>query len=457
MAQIQFDDGERDWMNNDQIGGDYSTYGGTTTSQPPTNYPTYQPPTSEPTKFYTPPTGGVSGYANPSAWADLLKGIQTQPQQAVPEFTGDYRAYFQALTGGGAADRGVLDRIEPMLSKVGINVQRASDNTARGRIHLPTGEGIDVVQGRGWGDPWAWNPAGTNTGGGLEGGGGTYGADPTLTDAIRRLSAPTYGTDPVLTDAIAKLTALFSQQNAGLERFTGLAENRLKQLQDPAMTDAQRAQARTSLQEPIESQRASAQQRVLERASARGQGIDQGFERLLGEGFRALSLDEMNRNERRGQEAVSIGQIMAALGAAQQGQQANIASQLAGLGQFNANQQASATSQLANIGQYLTGLPIAQLGAATNSMSALNNQVIPQQDNISGLIGLMLGLAGQGQNAYDTTMGQEGGFWGSLFGQLPGIIGGVMGGSGGGDMTAAGDIWNDDPFGLNDNFGADIS
>jgi hypothetical protein len=90
-------------------------------------------------------------------------------------------------------------------------------------------------------------------------------------------------------------------------------------------------------------------------------------------------------------------------------------------------------------------------------MSALNNQVIPQQDNMSGLIGLMLGLAGQGQNAYDTTMGQEGGFWGSLFGQLPGIIGGVMGGSGGGDMTAAGDIWNDDPFGLNDNFGADIS
>lgn len=393
----------------EQSAGDYSTYGGSNTSYAPSGPVT--PPTPAPRftsgpKYYAPPNGntGVSGYGF---------GGQTMPQSSFGD-PSNPEAFIRSVLGSVPYGAGGLKSLKDTFGQQGYNVWTDANQGARGIITDPRGQNWNVL------DPnesmnWWTNQTGQNW------------------DVRQYGSGSGGGASSVLNDAIARLTGMFGQSNAGLDRFMGLAEGRLKQLQDPAMTDAQRATMRTNLQEPMEAQRAAAQQRVLERASARGlglgsgvieqeaQGVDQGIDRMLGEGFRGLSIDEMNRNEARGQEAVSIGQMMANLASAQQGMQMNAANSLLGAG------------------QYLTNLPMQQLASATSSMNSLDNQTIPQQADMSSLIGLLLSLSGQGQNAYNMAGAQDSNFWNGIFGQLPGILGAVMGTSGDRYARNAGD------------------
>jgi hypothetical protein len=175
---------------------------------------------------------------------------------------------------------------------------------------------------------------------------------------------------------------------------------------DPATAAARFAQMLTRFREPLEAGRASSQQRALERASARGiglgsgvleqeaQGIDQGFDRLIGEGIRDLTINDADR-------ADAMGQFLAQFGLQRD--------------QFNASQQ-----------HWADTLPLQQLASMTSAMNSVGNQPVPQEQDPMGLISLLISLAGQGTNAANTSQAQNGGFWQSLFGVLPGMLTGLF-------------------------------
>jgi hypothetical protein len=424
MAQFQLSDDDPEAVYRQRIDGDYETYGGSETEHysgggespfgggeniftPPKPTGTGTAKTRVSLPGYTPGTNsGISGNIDPTNWGDLFQQFQqsTNPYGDPENADAFIRNALNTVSYGASG----LKSLKDPLAKYGYNVWTASDGGARGIITDKFGRDWNVL------DPnesmnWWTNQTGTTWtprieqrgGGGPAGGGG----------------APAGGND-TLQGAIDKLTALFDK------------------LQAPAMTDLQRAQARTRLQEPLEGQRAAAQERALLRASGRGlglgsgvieqeaQGIDEGFDRLMGEGFLGLALDELNRGDARTAQA------------------ANIANALADIGQFQ-------SAQGSDLYKFNSLLPLQQLAGATNSMNSLGYlNAVPQQESLGGLISLMLGLSGQGQNAYNTEMGQDSNFWASLFRQLPGLMGAIPGLGGNGGYQDS--LWFDDPIDMSD-------
>lgn len=90
-----------------------------------------------------------------------------QPQQVAPQGGGtDYQATFQRIMAGLPATPTNLAAKEQELAAAGITVKRNAEGTA-GKIKLPTGQIVDVIQsaGAGGGGNWQW----------LTGGGGSLG------------------------------------------------------------------------------------------------------------------------------------------------------------------------------------------------------------------------------------------------------------------------------------------
>lgn len=316
---------------------------------------------------------------------------------------GEFTRRGQELSGqySGSLDD-FINHIFPTLSSEYQGLERFGNKGDK--IRLPNGQVIDAVISAGLGGRgYNWAPSDPSSGDG-------YSSDPLIAGYIDRmnglvdrLSAP-QPINPTLQDAIGRLQGMFD---------------------NPGYTDAQRAMMRTNLQEPLESQRASSQQRALARASDRGlglgsgvleqeaQGIDMGFDRMIGEALRQMSVNE-------------IGQ--------QNSQRMGAAGQLAGIGSGLQGQELQALAQALGGAGQLGMLPISLMNAQTGAMNALNNQQIPQQDGMSGLIALLSGLANQGENAYQDAQGQEGNFWSGIFNAIPGLLGAFGGGGGGSTM-----------------------
>lgn len=388
----------------DDNAGDYTRYNSSDSYdayQPEGSYGSYQAPSYQPEA--SPSKGSFSLYPNTgiSGMGDLSQFLnQSQPRPETPQYKPwNFNSFQQDAQRIASGYSGSLDdfvnQIFPQLSSQYQGLERFGSKGDK--IRLPNGQVIDAVIAAGEGGRgYNWNPeAGTS--------GDSYSSDPLIgqyidrmNGLIDRLSQP-QPINATLQDAIGKLQGMFN---------------------NPGYTDAQRALMRTNLQEPLESQRASAQQRALARASDRGlgigsgvleqeaQGIDMGFDRLLGEALRQMSVNEIQQ---------------------QNAQRAGAAGQLAGIGQGLQGQELQALAQALGGTSQLGQLPIQLQQAQIAAMNALNQQRIPQQDDMNGLIGLLMGLAGQGENAYNNAMGQEGGFWSSLFGQIPAIYGAVTG------------------------------
>jgi hypothetical protein len=388
MARIQYmDDGDYGGYRGDETAGDYT--------QPAPSYESYQAPAyqapAQPT--FTQPnydwTGGFTGRGT-----DPRSGAFSQAQPF------DYNAFRQSaeqISGGysGSLDD-FVNHIFPQLSQQFQGLERFGSKGDK--IRLPNGEVIDAVISAGLGGRgYNWNPESPTSGAG-------YIGDPLMgqyidrmNGLIDRLSGP-QSINPTLQDAITKLQGMFA---------------------NPGYTDAQRALLRTQVQEPLESQRAAGQQRALARASDRGlglssgvledeaQGIDMGFDRMIGEALRALATNEIG---------------------VQNQQRMSSAGQLAGIGQGLQGQELQAIAQALGATEQLGQLPLALQQMQIQAMNALNNQRVPQEDSMAGLIGILSSLAGQGENVYNTNMGQSGNLWASLFSQLPAILGAFSGG-----------------------------
>jgi hypothetical protein len=245
-----------------------------------------------------------------------------------------------------------------------------------------------------------------------------------------------------MSDAINKLQTMFQQGQSGYGQFQDIANRRLEQLKSPLFgmgssadsPDAMQNSAllRSKFLEPLVQQRDASQRRALERASSRGlgltsglteelaRGVDNQFDQSMTQGYRDLMLQEVQANEGREQEAVSIGQLLASL--AGNPAQMGAASGLAGIGN---NLQGEDTRNLLSsvgISQNLAQLPLQQMMAAGSMMGQLNSQPLPQADSTMGLIQMLLQMTGQGEGAMNNAMNQEGSFWSQLFGALPGMF-----------------------------------
>jgi hypothetical protein len=279
---------------------------------------------------------------------------------------------------------------------------------------------------------------------------GNYWNDPMLqqytdfaTQAMGRLSDPNMGgPNNIMSDAINKLQTMFQQGQSGYGQFQDIANRRLEQLKSPLFgmgssadtPDAMQNSAllRSKFLEPLVQQRDASQRRALERASSRGlgltsglteelaRGVDNQFDQSMTQGYRDLMLQEVQANEGREQEAVSIGQLLASL--AGNPAQMGAASGLAGIGN---NLQGEDTRNLLSsvgISQNLAQLPLQQMMATGSMMGQLNSQPLPQADSTMGLIQMLLQMTGQGEGAMNNAMNQEGSFWSQLFGALPGMF-----------------------------------
>jgi hypothetical protein len=433
MAMIQpFDDESREYRG----GGDYTQpdygYGSESNTgayQTPGYTPDANPYSGASNPYsgsYTPPNGntGVTGY--------MPGGISAPPiDQYKPFNLSDFQRTAGEISGrySGSMDD-FVNHIFPQLSQQYQGLERFGSKGDK--IRLPNGEVIDAVISAGLGGRgYNWNVE-------QPGGGDSYSSDPliagyidrmngildklsqpqpinpTLQTAITKLSGP-QTVDPVLMDAITKLQGMFD---------------------NPGYTPQQRALMRTGVQEPLESQRASAQQRALGRASERGlglgsgvleqeaQGIDQGYDRLLEEALRSMATNEIGLQNQ--QRMGSIGQL-AGIGQNLTGLDQQRLSLLGSIGSGLQGQDLAALQAAMSGSQGLGQLPMQLMQSQIAAMNALGNQPVPQQDSMQGLIALLAGLAGQGENAYNTSMGQSGNFWGSLFSQLPNIMGAIPG------------------------------
>jgi hypothetical protein len=97
---------------------------------------------------------------NPTNARDLVGG-----QDATTPSTGDPQAYFMALVSGKPPTPQTLESLEPQLNAMGWKVSRNASGVA-GKVILPDGRYIDVIQNAGLGGTaWQWLEPTSSTGG----------------------------------------------------------------------------------------------------------------------------------------------------------------------------------------------------------------------------------------------------------------------------------------------------
>ena len=241
---------------------------------------------------------------------------------------GDPRALFMQLTNGRPPSPQALAALEPQLNQYGI---RLGPKNARGwsdTIIMPDGTVYDVIQGATdtGGQAWSWF---VPTSGGVGGGqlpGNQY-SDP-YTQLLEQLIKSRLGmlqggvSDPYRDQLMAayqqRANALGAAAEPQYQALVNRLESRFQDLQGPGYTGAENETIRTGALDPIETDRAAARQRVIERLAARGITLESGIaQQALNEvdkafdGMRAttqttLTTNDLNRREDRAQRADSI-------------------------------------------------------------------------------------------------------------------------------------------------------
>ena len=394
---------------------------GTATPPRPEPVPTGPAPTPAPTPV------PFSSF-NPSAILQFLRGLGSPSTAAL-------QANFQKLL-----EQGLIPSGSYLENKATAD-----------EIFIPGYGWWDTLVGADTGSPSAWQFAQSGDGGGFGGfgGGGSFFDDPLLqgyTDvslqAIQRLLQP-QAMNPVLQDAITRLQALGDRRNPGYEQLQTIANRRLGQLREPlfglgadASPEALQRSAllRTQFVEPLVNERAAAEQRALERASARGLGltsglteelsrdIDREFGRNLATTGRDLALYEVEANEGREQEAIQIGQLLASLGLSEVPTQLGATSQLASIGQGLQGDEIRNLLSGVGVAQNLSQLPFQSLGAVAGLTNLLGGQPIPQADSLLPIVQLLAFLAGQGEDIFNKADEGNAAFWKSIFQMLPGLF-----------------------------------
>lgn len=341
---------------------------------------------------------------------------------------GDYRSWIMSLLGGKAPTPESLQAIEGQLNQYGVKLQKDSAGRIRGRIYLPNGMAVDLINQ--WGQPWTWIERGIGSGDGPSGGGlnlppnqysdaNTALLETLLKNRIGALSSPVDDANRAMYEAALNERARsLAAGNKQIDQLMGYLQKRFTDLQGPGYTGAENEVIRTGALDPIEQDRKAARDRVMERLSARGidpksgiaqqalLDVDKAFDALRGSTQTQLAGNELARREDRAQRAQAIGAQLADIPDQRAREQLDVYSTLANLSQLARNENDARAREAVSYGGALSDLGPQRLQLAM--------QAAGMGGNPSSLGSLLTQIAGLNQNASAYNAQNSNSLWSGL-------------------------------------------
>lgn len=238
--------------------------------------------------------------------------------------TGNHQADFMALANQYAPSAKNLEQFFPQFQQMypGSQLKKNASGYADAII-LPDGTVVDTQQNSGYehSDAWQWNVAG---GPGYQ----NQFADPLTAqyESLLHGQMQTYQQQQAQAQAeYARQQATRAQTDAAVKRLTEFANQRVSKLQAPAYTGTEQEILRTQALDPIERDRAAAQQNALQNIGSRGfdpssgiaqqllQNVNQGYDQQRSGAQNDLASKQINEQRSRDQEAQQLLQYLAQL------------------------------------------------------------------------------------------------------------------------------------------------
>lgn len=353
---------------------------------------------------------------------------------------GNFQNWFLQNTAGLAPSGRALEGLAPYLAKFGIKLGGRNAQGMIDTIVTPDGQRWDVIESATMdsGKRWQWTPAGGGSGYGGVGGGqlpGNQYSDPytrMLEDLIKSrigmLQQPINDPNRAMYEQAMKQRA--DQLGMGNQQLTQLMDylqTRFKDLQGPGYTGAENEVIRTGALDPIETDRAAAKKRVMERLSARGltpdSGIaqqallevDKAFDAVRGTTQTTLTTNDLNRREDRQQRAATIGGQMVDINDARSREQLDVFQALDMLSQTMRDEEAARSREAIGYAGGLNDLSTQRLQLAM--------QAAGMGGNPSSLLSGLTGIASMNMNQSALNRANSGSMWSGL-GSIMAILAG---------------------------------
>ena len=285
--------------------------------------------------IFDPMTGQLrQGWKRTGKGYERTSGTNTTSNVPGPQ-GGNFQQWFQQLTNGKRVSPKTLKEMEPILNQYGIKLGPLNARGFTDGIILPDGTFVDVILSavEDGGTGWGWITGGGGGGGGnVRGvGGGQLPGDQyndPYSQLFEQLIKARIGmlqqgvNDPYRQQYMSGLQgradALGNAAEPAYQALLKRLEERFTDLQGPGYTGAENEVIRTGALDPIESDRAAAKKRMIERMAAAGHTMESGVMQMaLNEvdkafdGMRAktqttLTTNDLERREDRATRADSI-------------------------------------------------------------------------------------------------------------------------------------------------------
>lgn len=381
---------------------------------------------------YFPQSPDLPTYSRETGWSNQPPAATNSPWDMDPK--GDFANWFLRNTGGMAPSGRALEGLAPQLSKYGIKLGGRNAQGMIDTIVTPDGRAWDVIESATMdgGKRWQWIPAGGSGGGGTNtgvGGGPLPGNQ--YTDQYTQLL------ESLIKSRIGQLQSPYDDRmrqqyeqglqqranslgaaNTHVTQLMDFLQKRFTDLQGDGYTGAEHEVIRTGALDPIETDRAAAKQRVLERISARGltpdSGIaqqmllevDKAFDAMRGTTQTTLTTNDLNRREDRKQRAAAIGGQLVDIPEARAREQLDVFQALEILAQTARGEDEARSREAINYAGGLNDLTAQRLQMA---MSAAG-----MGGNPSSLMSGLTSIANLNQNAALLNQRNSGSMWSGL-------------------------------------------
>lgn len=328
---------------------------------------------------------------------------------------GDVQAWLRSVLTGASSPQ-ALAALEPQLTQRGIRLQKDSDGNIRGRLYMPDGSALDVVNQ--WGAPWAFTNRGAGGGGGTNLPSSQY-SDPytkLLEDLLKnRIGNLGPVNDPNRAAYEASLQNRANQLRSGNEQLAqqmAYLQKRFTDLQGSGFTGAENEVIKTGALDPIEQDRQQAKQALTNRLAAKGhkpgsgvfeammQELDKNFDAIRGTTQTQLSTNELARRENRNQRAEAISGALASIPDERNRELLDVMAAIDKLSQLTRNEDDSRAREGIQYGGVLSDLGPQRLSLAMQAAGA--GGVTPS--SLGSLLTQIAGLnqTGQAYNAQNS-------------------------------------------------------